>query len=122
MGELIKAIQTEDILRAYNSQRGTQLKLVFKLAGSQPVLFKPGWYNRDTVIEGTVYSGKDRHNAEIISFYLGAILNLRWTPIAVGRKIDLADIYLKADEELKATMLLKGLIFLVSLFLSMNIP
>lgn len=116
MGELIKAIQTEDILRAYNSQRGTQLKLVFKLAGSQPVLFKPGWYNRDTVIEGTVYSGKDRHNAEIISFYLGAILNLRWTPIAVGRKIDLADIYLKADEELKATMLLKGLIFLFLYF------
>lgn len=107
MGELIRALQTEEINRVYNSHRGTQLKLVLKLANGQPALFKPGWYDRDTIIEGTIYSGKDRHNSEIISFFLGAVLNLRWTPIAVGRRINLFEVYQKADDELKSTMLVR---------------
>lgn len=114
MGELIKALQTEEIVRVYNSQRGTQLKLVFTFANNQPVLFKPGWYDRETIIEGNVYSGKDRHNSEIISFYLGAILNLRWTPIVVGRRIDLSEIYRKADDELQSTgMFIKGIFYVL---------
>lgn len=109
MGRLIKALQTESFVKAYNSNRGTQLKLVLKLNHGQPVLFKPAWYEREKVIEGTVYTGKDRHNAEIIAFYLGAILNMRWTPIVVGRKINLKDVYHKADAELKKTMTTNGL-------------
>lgn len=112
MGQLLRALQTADIQKVFNSQRGTQLKLVLKLEGGQQVLWKPGWYTRDTKIDGPVYSGKDRHNSEIISFYLGAILNLRWTPIAAGRKINMKEVYEKADSVLKDTMIIKGTKFL----------
>lgn len=64
-------------MAATNSRKGTQLKLNFLLEGNQSVFFKPAWYERNTVIEGNVYSGKDRHNSEIIGFFLGALLNLR---------------------------------------------
>jgi len=86
LGQLIKALQFAEFTKVYNSNRGTQLKLVLKFKHNQPTLFKPSWYKRDTTIHGPVYSGKDRHNSEIIAFYLGAILGFRWTPIAVGRK------------------------------------
>lgn len=104
LGKVIRALQEAAIVSAKNTPRGTQLKLLLELAGKQTVLFKPGWYRRDTVIEGTVYSGKDRHNAEIVAFHLAAILNLRWTPIVVGRRVSLQEIYRLADDELKATM------------------
>lgn len=61
-------------------------------------------YNRSTVIEGTVYSGADRHNGEIVSFYLSLILGLRRTPVSVGRRIHLStEILSKADRDLAAT-------------------
>lgn len=109
MGQVLFAMQNAEIIKVYNSQRGTQLKLVLKLEGGQQVLWKPGWYTRDRTIEGPVYSGKDRHNSEIIAFYLGAILNLRWTPIATGRKLNMKEIYEKADPVLKETMIVKGI-------------
>lgn len=104
---MIRALQEAQILRARNTPRGTQLKLVFDLAGKQSVLFKPSWYGRDARLEGPVYSGKDRHNSEVVAFHLGAILNLRWTPIVVGRKVSLTEIYAIADDELRATMISK---------------
>ncbi|XP_039450318.1 glycosaminoglycan xylosylkinase homolog [Culex pipiens pallens] len=105
IGKVIRALQEAQILRARNTPRGTQLKLVFDLAGKQSVLFKPSWYGRDARLEGPVYSGKDRHNSEVVAFHLGAILNLRWTPIVVGRKVSLTEIYAIADDELRATMI-----------------
>lgn len=57
----------------------------------------------------TVYSGKDRFFSEIIGFYLGGLLNLRWTPVAVGRRINLKEIYEQlGDKELKKTMTVNG--------------
>lgn len=38
-------------------------------------------------MNGPVYGGKDRHNSEIISFYLSVILNLPFVPFCVERKI-----------------------------------
>lgn len=87
-----------------NSRRGTQLKLVLELTNSQLVLFKPSWYSRDEIMNGSVYSGKDRHNSEIVSFHLAAILNLRYTPIVAGRRISLRDSIKYADAELQQTM------------------
>ncbi|XP_040174570.1 glycosaminoglycan xylosylkinase homolog isoform X2 [Anopheles arabiensis] len=87
-----------------NSRRGTQLKLVLELTNSQLVLFKPSWYSRDEIMNGSVYSGKDRHNSEIVSFHLAAILNLRYTPIVAGRRISLRDSLKYADAELQQTM------------------
>ncbi|GAB0093102.1 Glycosaminoglycan xylosylkinase homolog [Sergentomyia squamirostris] len=104
VGTVIKALQSEAIVRAKNSPKGTQLKLLLRLTGNQVAVFKPKWYDRDVVFSGPVYSGKDRHTSEIVAFYLGAILNLRWTPIAVGRRINLKDINRKADRELKETI------------------
>lgn len=109
MGQLLNALRNEDILQARNAPKGTQLKLLLTLAGKQKVIFKPKWYARDEVIEGPVYSGKDRFNAEIIGFYLGAILDMRWTPVAVGRQIDLKEIYEeKGDKLLRNTMTVNG--------------
>lgn len=109
MGQLLNALRSEDIVQARNAPKGTQLKLLLQLAGKQKVIFKPKWYERDEVIEGPVYSGKDRFNAEIVAFYLGAILNMRWTPIAVGRSINLKEIYeTKADKLLRHTMSVDG--------------
>ncbi|XP_055522711.1 glycosaminoglycan xylosylkinase homolog [Wyeomyia smithii] len=105
IGKVIRALQEAEILAARNTPRGTQLKLLFDLAGKQTVLFKPSWYSRNTTIDGLVYSGKDRHNSEIVAFHLAAILNLRWTPIVVGRRISLLEIYRLADQELKETMI-----------------
>ncbi|XP_058128332.1 glycosaminoglycan xylosylkinase homolog [Anopheles ziemanni] len=104
VGAVINAIATEPILRIKNSQRGTQLKLVFEFAQSQHVLFKPKWYNREEVINGTVYSGKDRHNSEIVSFHLAMILNLRSSPIVAGRRFSLRDHVSRTAPELQISM------------------
>uniref|UniRef100_A0A182SZT7 Fam20C domain-containing protein n=1 Tax=Anopheles maculatus TaxID=74869 RepID=A0A182SZT7_9DIPT len=104
IGAVINAIRMESIHSIKNSRRGTQLKLVLELTGSQFVLFKPKWYAREDIINGTVYSGKDRHNSEIMSFHLAAILNLRYTPIVAGRKISLRNNLQYADEVLRQTM------------------
>ncbi|XP_055699181.1 glycosaminoglycan xylosylkinase homolog [Phlebotomus papatasi] len=104
VGVVCRALQQETIVRAKNSPKGTQLKLMLRLTGGQVAIFKPKWYEKDMVFSGAVYSGKDRHTSEIVAFYLGTILNLRWTPIAVGRKIDLKEVYRRADKELKETM------------------
>lgn len=109
VGQLISALQKEEVISARNAPKGTQLKLLLHLAGKQKVIFKPKWYEREEVIDGPVYSGKDRFNAEIVGFYLGAILDMRWTPVAVGRKINLKDIYeTKADRLLQKTMTVDG--------------
>ncbi|XP_050069736.1 glycosaminoglycan xylosylkinase homolog [Anopheles maculipalpis] len=104
IGAVINALSKESIHSIKNSRRGTQLKLVLELTGSQFVLFKPSWYTREDIINGTVYSGKDRHNSEIISFHLAAILNLRYTPIVAGRRISLRNNLQYADEALRQTM------------------
>lgn len=104
MGSFVQALRTEAILSARNYRKGTQLKLLLTLTGNEKVVFKPKWYERDRQIEGPVYSGKDRHEAEIVGFYLGAVLNMRWTPVAVGRYINLEHIHSVADSELRKTM------------------
>lgn len=109
VGQLLYALQHEPIIGAKNLPKGTQLKLLLTLTGKQKVIFKPKWYEMNTIIDGPVYAGKDRHYSEIIAFYLGALLNLRWTPIAVGRRIDLKEIYDHlADADLKKTMTVNG--------------
>jgi glycosaminoglycan xylosylkinase len=107
MCKLLKALQDVPILSAANAHKGTQLKLNLLVEGNQSVYFKPAWYARNRVIDGPVYSGKDRHNSEIVAFYLGALLNLRWTPIAVGRAINLKEIWKLGDRELQETMIVK---------------
>lgn len=105
----MSALQNEEIIAARNAPKGTQLKLLLTLTGKQKVIFKPKWYEREEIIDGPVYSGKDRFNSEIVGFYLGAILDMRWTPVAVGRKINLKHIYeSKADKLLQKTMTVNG--------------
>lgn len=61
-------------------------------------------FERNAVIEGDVYSGADRHNGEIIGFYLSLLLDFRRTPVAIGRKINLSrQILSKADSDLAET-------------------
>lgn len=106
MGEVIYGLQNADLIKVNVNRRGTQLKLLMTFTGNQSVIFKPQWYARDQVIEGAVYNGNDRHNAEIFAFYLGAILRLPWTPIAVGRQFDLRNIYKISTPSLRNTFLI----------------
>ena len=109
--KVLRSLQDVPLLVAKNSHKGTQLKLNLLVEGNQTVYFKPAWYRRNRVIDGAVYSGKDRHNSEIVAFYLGALLNLRWTPIVVGRAINLKDIWRIADKELQDSMIFKRKFF-----------
>lgn len=106
LGEVIQAMQTATVLAVDISPKGTQLKLQLLLAGNQSVVFKPKWYERTTVFEGSVYAGKDRFNSEIFAFYLGAVLQLNWTPIAVGRRFDARELHRLSGGRLKKTFLL----------------
>lgn len=101
-------MQEVPLLAAVNAHKGTQLKLNVLVEGNQTMFLKPSWYQRDRIIDGPVYSGKDRHNSEIVAFYLGALLNFRWTPISVGRKISLKEVWKIGDKELQDSMLFKG--------------
>ncbi|XP_059481067.1 glycosaminoglycan xylosylkinase [Neocloeon triangulifer] len=90
LGSVLKAICSSKIIKAQSAKRfGTQLKIFLTLEGNLTAIFKPQWYTRDHIIEGSVYAGKDRHNAEIAAFHLGLILGFRKIPLAVGRKISL---------------------------------
>lgn len=66
-------------------------------------------YDRNEVITGPVFSGKDRHNGEVAAFYLSAVLNMRRAPIAIGRKINLkTEIMPVADSNLLKTFYYAG--------------
>lgn len=78
---------------------GTQLKLMLNLENDVKALFKPQWYSRDAIIHGPVYYGKDRHNAEVVAFYLSSLLGLRRVPLTVIRKRMLK--YNEGDKEME---------------------
>lgn len=74
------------MIRADNVPLGTQLKLMLTLEHGTKAMFKPQWYSRDAIIQGPVYHGKDRHNAEVVAFHLSSLLALRRVPLTVIRK------------------------------------
>lgn len=86
LGTIQDAMRRAKIVKADNAAVGTQLKIMLTLEHGVKALFKPQWYARDTVIEGPVYRGKDRHNAEIVAFHLSSLLALRRVPLVVIRK------------------------------------
>lgn len=61
--------------------------VIFK--GDQQCVFKPKWYDKEKVIEGPVYAGKDRYGSEIVAFYLSILLQKPLTPVSVERTISL---------------------------------
>ena len=89
--KILTNMQTSKVVSAKNGYRGTQLKALLYLDGPtyQAVVFKPGRYKRDHIIEGNPYDGYDRHNGEIAAFHLDRILGFNRAPPVVGRKIDL---------------------------------
>lgn len=108
LGCVLHSLKSGKILSADVGYKGTQLKLTLQLEGGQRVIFKPKWFERDFVQE-TIISGGDRHNGEIATFHLGRLLELRRTPIAVGRKINLKnEIIPVASERLLKTFFTKG--------------
>ncbi|XP_039288087.1 glycosaminoglycan xylosylkinase isoform X2 [Nilaparvata lugens] len=89
LGSVLNALTSSKIIRAENTRKGTQLKILITLEGGQKALFKPQWYKREEIIGGPVYAGKDRHNGEIAAFHLSLLLGLRRVPLTVGRTVDL---------------------------------
>ncbi|XP_033228336.1 glycosaminoglycan xylosylkinase [Belonocnema kinseyi] len=109
LGTILDALRKAKVTRADNAALGTQLKLMLTLEHGIRALFKPKWYSRNTVIEGPVYYGKDRHNAEIVAFHLSSLLALRRVPITVARKLNLREEVSKhATSELYATIYQEG--------------
>ncbi|XP_065345223.1 glycosaminoglycan xylosylkinase [Cloeon dipterum] len=110
LGSVLKSICNSKILKARSGRGlGTQLKILLTLEGNMTAIFKPQWYPREQIIEGPVYAGKDRHNAEIAAFHLGLILGFRKIPLAVGRKINLhREVMPVADHELLETFHQEG--------------
>ncbi|XP_065168678.1 glycosaminoglycan xylosylkinase homolog [Atheta coriaria] len=84
---IIHAMKTAKITKADYYTKGTQFKLNLTLEGDQSVVFKPRWYKLDRIFNGAVYSGRDRFQAEILSFYLSALLDKPMVPISVERTI-----------------------------------
>jgi glycosaminoglycan xylosylkinase len=108
MCQVLMAIREVPFILARNFHKGSQLKLNFTVEGDKTMIFKPAWYSRNQIIDGEVYAGKDRHNSEILAFYLGAVLNFRSTTLVVGRSINIRDVYAIADKELRETIISKG--------------
>ncbi|CAL1533963.1 unnamed protein product [Lymnaea stagnalis] len=104
LGAVLNAMAKGTITSADFGQKGTQLKLTLMIDDVQKVIFKPAWYPRDYIVTGTPYAGRDRHNAEIAAFHLGRILELRRTPLAIGRRLSIEkEILPAATARLKTT-------------------
>lgn len=108
MCQALTALKEVPLISAQNFKKGTQLKLNFTVEGNKTLIFKPAWYSRNQIIGGEVYAGKDRHNSEILAFYLGAVLNFRSTSLVVGRSINIRDVFEIADKDLRETIISKG--------------
>lgn len=89
LGCVLAALHSSKITHVDASAKGTQLKVMLTLEGGQRAVFKPKSYDRDFVMVGTAFAGKDRHNAEIAAFHLNRILGFNSAPVVVGRKVDM---------------------------------
>ncbi|CAG9764427.1 unnamed protein product [Ceutorhynchus assimilis] len=109
IGKLMYALKHAWIIHADIDTRGTQLKLLINLMGDQQCVFKPKWYDKEKLIEGPVYSGKDRYGSEIVAFYLSVLLEKPLTPVSVERTISLRhDILPVATRRLVNTSFVKN--------------
>ncbi|CAK1540174.1 unnamed protein product [Leptosia nina] len=104
-GKILHALQASQIALVDNAPKGTQLKLLLLMEGNQKVYFKPRRYNLDHVINGNIYAGFDRHNSEVFAYYLAMVLNFKWIPPSVIRRVHLhKDIIPVATSGLRKTM------------------
>ncbi|XP_038046244.1 glycosaminoglycan xylosylkinase-like isoform X2 [Patiria miniata] len=109
LGMVLNAMANRPIVKADIGYKGTQLKARLELSGGQWVVFKPGRYTRDHVIDGTPYAGYDRHTGEIAAFHLDRVLGFHRAPIVVGRRINLrTEIKPVASQSLLNTFLNRG--------------
>ncbi|KAK7873562.1 hypothetical protein R5R35_008802 [Gryllus longicercus] len=109
LGSVLRTLCSTRIVHAENARHGTQLKLLLTLQDNQKAIFKPQWYPRTEMIEGPVYAGKDRHNAEVAAFHLSILLGLRRCPLTVGRKVNLrSEIMPVATDDLFDTFYQEG--------------
>ncbi|XP_026738927.1 glycosaminoglycan xylosylkinase homolog [Trichoplusia ni] len=86
-GQVLQALRTSQITLADNAPKGTQLKLQLLLENKQKLYFKPKRYVRQHVVQGSIYAGFDRHNSEVLTYYLAMILNYKWVVPSVIRRL-----------------------------------
>jgi hypothetical protein len=65
--------------KSAGEKEGTQLKLFLELEGGAKAIFKPKRQG----------AGWDQHNAEIASWHVSRLVNLRRAPVSVGRRISI---------------------------------
>ncbi|XP_050666699.1 glycosaminoglycan xylosylkinase homolog isoform X2 [Leptidea sinapis] len=107
-GKILQMLQTSHIAFVDNAPKGTQLKLLFLIEGNQKVYFKPKRYDLSHTIQGSIYAGYDRHNSEVFAYYMAMILNFKWIPPSVIRKVHMdKDVLPVATNGLKSTILKK---------------
>ncbi|XP_075974691.1 glycosaminoglycan xylosylkinase homolog [Anticarsia gemmatalis] len=106
VSQTLQALRAAQIVLVDNAPKGTQLKLLLLLEGKQKLYFKPKRYNLSHVIRGNIYAGFDRHNSEVLAYYLAMVLNYKWIAPSVIRRIHLnKDILAHATVGLKRTMI-----------------
>lgn len=81
LGTVMELLRRSQIIKTDSAKVGTQFKLMFTFDNGIKAIFKPQWYTRTTRIRGTVYHGKDRHNGEVVAFYLSLLLPFRRVPL-----------------------------------------
>ncbi|VDP00666.1 unnamed protein product [Soboliphyme baturini] len=104
--DVVAAVSSAKIVLSSVPKRGSQLKIELLLEGGQRALWKPKIVEITEQIFGKPYDGPDRHNSEIVAFHLSRILNIRRTPVVVGRKVHLKnELFVTSEENLKRTFL-----------------
>ncbi|KAK2189595.1 hypothetical protein NP493_101g01004 [Ridgeia piscesae] len=104
--EMLQDLVSQPIVKVYQHEGGTQLKLVFYLANNARVMWKPRRFPRDrgTLPDHFYFNDYERFNAEIAAFHLDRILGFyRVTPTA-GKLLNMThDILRLADKKLAKT-------------------
>ena len=65
-------------------------------------------YPSHEIINGSVYSGKDRHFGEVVAFYLSILLDFKKVPVAAIRKLNVKELLLVSDRALLETFISKS--------------
>ncbi|CAK9302317.1 unnamed protein product [Gordionus sp. m RMFG-2023] len=101
LGEILYYMRNEDIKEASNILDGTQLKILLTLKSNAKLIMKPQRYYRNKEFLG--YQGADRHNGEIVAFYINRLLGFNKVPLTTGRLINITELKAKSNIQLSHT-------------------
>ncbi|KAF6199042.1 hypothetical protein GE061_007067 [Apolygus lucorum] len=106
VNSLLSDMANNKIVKVYQKEGGTQIKLVIDYENKDEALFKPMRFPREqqTLPNHFYFTDFERHNAEIATFHLDKLLGFRRAMPVTGRTLNITtEIYELADDELLKT-------------------